>query len=228
MLTCRRCPWAGLNGIEALLNGKFHIKFHTVKIGTNSLQRVKNWYQYVTFFIPIYLTFCEICAHSEIICSIHIIFFDIYIWAVTCDFQLCGILTSVDSDVPVQPPFKLKTSKWCSLSSFDTHRIFKGLAKALIRLPVCAGWSETLLVAHTTLLEISCPGSYMNGVSFEILGCSSAPIWLPSYPHLFCFQWITCSELSIQLLNLKCMIKMEKDGLYISALDNAKTVVQQL
>ena len=30
----------------------------------------------------------------------------------------------------------------------------------LIRLCVCAGWSEHLLVAHTTLLEISCRGSY--------------------------------------------------------------------
>ena len=27
----------------------------------------------------------------------------------TCDFQQCGILTSVDSDEPVQPPFKLRT-----------------------------------------------------------------------------------------------------------------------
>ena len=33
------------------------------------------------------------------------------------------------------------------------------LAKALIRMRVCAGWSEPLLVAHTTLLEISCHGS---------------------------------------------------------------------
>ena len=32
-------------------------------------------------------------------------------------------------------------------------------AKALISLRVCAGWSEPLLVAHTTLLEISCHGS---------------------------------------------------------------------
>ena len=30
------------------------------------------------------------------------------------------------------------------------------IAKALIRLWVCSGWSEPLLVAHTTLLEISC------------------------------------------------------------------------
>ena len=53
---------------------------------------------------------------------------------------------------------------------------------------------------------------------------------LPQPPSrgFFCFKWITYSELSIQLLSLKCMIKMEKDWLYISALDNAKTVVQQL
>ena len=34
--------------------------------------------------------------------------------------------------------------------------IFKQLAKALIRLLLCASGSEPLLVAHTTLLEISC------------------------------------------------------------------------
>ena len=35
------------------------------------------------------------------------------------------------------------------------------MAKALIRLCVCAGWSESLLVAHTTLLELSCRGSFI-------------------------------------------------------------------
>ena len=34
--------------------------------------------------------------------------------AVTCDFQQCGILTSVDSDEPVQPPFNHRNTK-CSL-----------------------------------------------------------------------------------------------------------------
>ena len=29
----------------------------------------------------------------------------------------CGILTWTDSDEPVQPPFKLRNSKWCSVSS---------------------------------------------------------------------------------------------------------------
>ena len=37
--------------------------------------------------------------------------------AVTCDFQQCGILTSVDSDEPVQPSLKLRNSKLCSGSS---------------------------------------------------------------------------------------------------------------
>ena len=43
----------------------------------------------------------------------------------------------------------------------NSHGIFKRLAKALNRLRVSAGWSEPLLVAHTTLLEISCHGSNM-------------------------------------------------------------------
>ena len=37
--------------------------------------------------------------------------------ALACDFQQCGILTIVDSDEPLQPPFKLRNSKWCSVSS---------------------------------------------------------------------------------------------------------------
>ena len=40
------------------------------------------------------------------------------------------------------------------------------LAKALIRLRVCAGWSETLLVAHTTLLEIILYGGILTMPAF--------------------------------------------------------------
>ena len=37
--------------------------------------------------------------------------------ATECDFQQCGILTWIDSDVPVQPPFKLRNSNyWSSVS----------------------------------------------------------------------------------------------------------------
>ena len=37
--------------------------------------------------------------------------------------------------------------------------MLKRQAKALIRLRVCAVWSEPLLVAHNTMLEIACRGS---------------------------------------------------------------------
>ena len=36
--------------------------------------------------------------------------------AVACDFQQCGILTSVDSDELLQPLIKLRNSKLCSVS----------------------------------------------------------------------------------------------------------------
>ena len=41
--------------------------------------------------------------------------------------------------------------------------MFKRPAKALIRLRIWAGRSEPLLVAHTTLLEISCRSSFYKG-----------------------------------------------------------------
>ena len=34
-----------------------------------------------------------------------------------CDFQKSGIVTSVDSDEHVQPPFKLRNTKGCPVSS---------------------------------------------------------------------------------------------------------------
>ena len=38
-------------------------------------------------------------------------FYNIIYNDMTCDFLQCGILTSVDSDEHVQPPFKLRNSK---------------------------------------------------------------------------------------------------------------------
>ena len=50
-----------------------------------------------------------------------------YARAATCDFEHCGILTSVDSDQPVQPPVKLRNSKLCSVSSFTLIEYSSGL-----------------------------------------------------------------------------------------------------
>ena len=65
----------------------------------------------------------------------------------TCDFQQCGILTSVDSGEPVQPPFKLRNSKWCSVSiltvveySSDLKRLWSNCAYAQAGLSHC--WSH--------------------------------------------------------------------------------------
>ena len=52
-----------------------------------------------------------------------------YDWAAAWDFQQFDILTSVDLDEPLQSPFKLRNSKWCSVSSFtiiNTQATSKG------------------------------------------------------------------------------------------------------
>ena len=53
--------------------------------------------------------------------------------------------------------------------NFNTHRIFKRLAKALIRPSVSAALSESMLVAHTTLLGILCCGSSV--VMLKLIAC---------------------------------------------------------
>ena len=46
-------------------------------------------------------------------------------WAMTYDFQQCGILTSVDSDEPEQVSFKLRNSKMMFGQFLNRHRIVK-------------------------------------------------------------------------------------------------------
>ena len=76
-----------------------------------------------------------------------------YIWAVTCDFQQCGILTSVNSDEPLQPHFKLRNSKWCSVSSLtiieyssDEQRLWSDCAYAQADLRLC--WSHHNIIGN--------------------------------------------------------------------------------
>ena len=67
--------------------------------------------------------------------------------SVTCDFQQCGILTSVDSDEPLHPPFKLRNYKWRSVSSLtiieylsDWQRLWSACAYVQAGLNLC--WSH--------------------------------------------------------------------------------------
>ena len=55
-----------------------------------------------------------------------------------------------------------------TLNDVQSYRIIKRLAKALIRLRVCTGLSQTLLIAHTTLLEIHDSNKMVNLLS-EVL-----------------------------------------------------------
>ena len=75
----------------------------------------------------------------------------------TCDCQQSGILTSVDLDDRVKLILSLETP---NAVPPEAYRMFKRFAKALMRLCVCAGWSEPLLVTHTTYSEIPCRGSF--------------------------------------------------------------------
>ena len=68
----------------------------------------------------------------------------------------------------------------------NSQRIIKRLAKALIRLRLGEGWSEALLMATTTLLEISCRGSYMLDSSVTI---SAFIHKLCKWAHLYCWQF---------------------------------------
>ena len=61
----------------------------------------------------------------------------------TC-FPTMGILTSVDSDEPVQPPFKLRNLKWGSVSSLtvieflsERQRLLSDCAYAQVDLRLC-------------------------------------------------------------------------------------------
>ena len=81
------------------------------------------------------------------------------IWAVKFDFQQCGILTSVGSDEPVQPPFKPRNLKWGPVSSLtvieylsDQQRFWSVCAYAQASLSLCwthiPNWWKSHATAH--------------------------------------------------------------------------------
>ena len=59
---------------------------------------------------PMYFTIITFGIH-------HIIEFGCYLYNIEPGHEISNNLTSVDSDEPLQPPFKLRNSKWCSVSS---------------------------------------------------------------------------------------------------------------
>ena len=45
------------------------------------------------------------------------------IWAAICEFQQCGILTGVDADKSIQPPFKLRTPNYVQSVAEHSYNI---------------------------------------------------------------------------------------------------------
>ena len=76
------------------------------------LQHLKGFLKSIIVYFTQQLTrnSYKIDCHDFLNCYT-IIYVHVYNWAATCDFQQCGILTSVDPDEPVLPPVKLRNSK---------------------------------------------------------------------------------------------------------------------
>ena len=84
----------------------------------------------------------------------------------TCDFQQCDILTSIDLDQPVQPPFKLRNSKWRSFSSLTVIE-YKATSKgshqtARMRRLVWAFAGRTYHIVGNLMSPLIYRGSYMS------------------------------------------------------------------
>ena len=102
------------------------------------------------------------------------------IWATAWDFQQCGILTSVDSDEPVQPPFKLWNSKWCAVSSLtvivywsDKQRLWSDCAYAQAGLSLCWSHIPQCWKSHAAAhIEFGVNGLFMN--MFRVIKRSSS------------------------------------------------------
>ena len=73
-------------------------------------------------------------------------------WAMTFDFQQCGILTSADSDKPVQTPFILKTPNDVQSVAYfsDQQRLWSDCAYAQADLRLCLSNIPHCWKSHVT------------------------------------------------------------------------------
>ena len=128
-----------------------------------------------------------------------------YNWATTCDFQQCGIMTSGDSDEPVQPPFRRRNSKWCLVSSLtimeyssDLQRLWSDCAYAQADLRLC--WSRIphcwkshalahIVISHIPIIGTAVCSLARHFILFLVLVQPERfhPTWLIVF-------WLGCKE----------------------------------
>ena len=70
----------------------------------------------MNIFLSFSLKFCLLISDSSFL-VLTICVYGSEMRKIQCDFQQCDILICVDSDESLQPPFKLRNSKWYSVSS---------------------------------------------------------------------------------------------------------------
>ena len=185
-----------------------------VKYGVSSLLRIL-----VKFFWISYLIHnCKkwpICSQG----------LEVMILAAAWDFQQCDILTSVDSDDPVQPPLKLRNSKWCSVSSLtvieyssDLQRLWSDCAYAQADLRLCWShiphcWKSHALAHFWVILCIGkCTMCFeMTKVRLfkdlkKIISKSSTKIWCFFYEPL----WSNVSFFSLSIIFSKFLNGIEE------------------
>ena len=103
--------------LSQIYNSRLDPDLHKSVYGTVNLPFLLGFYFLQNFTDAHQQSFAKnktITKISEFTVGFHAYSIIIWLWAATCDFQQCGILTSVDSDEPVQPPLKLRNSKWRS------------------------------------------------------------------------------------------------------------------
>ena len=105
-------------------------------------------------------------------------------WAAAWDFQQFDILTSEDSDQPLQPPFKLRNSKWCSVSSLtiteyssDKQRLWSDCAYAQADLRLC--WSH---IRHCWKSHALAHLWFSYVITFAVVLIGSVSLWR--------FRWV--------------------------------------
>ena len=82
-------------------------------IFTNNIKKFNMHIQITRRVRSIVDTVIEVASSNPVTVPCYFIFLTLFFLsiiylAVACDFQQCGILTCVNSDEPVQPPFKLR------------------------------------------------------------------------------------------------------------------------
>ena len=109
---------AAMNRHETQTTKRIHEKSIALKSCLNSnISYLGSKVNHNLWWLPVVIVFLGTCMYLE--STMPLVFALIQTafepWHVISN--KCGILTSGDSDEPVQPPFKLRNSRWCLVNS---------------------------------------------------------------------------------------------------------------